>query len=281
MTVYADILFAVNAAVDYLLLRAAAALCADPMPRRRALLAAVIGGGAALCELLPASFFHTVWHKLLTFLLMVIAAFGFRRRALRPAVLTLLCTAALAGLLLVLRRLLTLPLVILRGTVYYPVTARVLIFVSGLCYFLSALCFSGALRHGKGELIPLTLRAGGRKVAVTSLYDTGNALRDPMTGRAVAVLTKSRFCELCGIAPSLLPGGDAAAALRRLCELCPSERFLLVPYRTVGTADGLLPCVCCTALIGRRRKPVRLLAALSPTPMAQDGYEALIGGQIV
>ena len=279
MTVYADVLFFVNAAVDYLLLRVGAKLCAYPLSRRRTLLAAVFGGLFAAAQLAPLPFFHTPWCKALCFLVMAAIAFGVRKRALRPAALTFLCSAALAGVFLLLVRVFSVPMMILRGTVYYPVTARVLILVSGLCYALCAACFAGALRHGAGEIVPLRLALGGHVVEVSSLYDTGNGLRDPLSGKGVVVLSPAPFAELVGLPETALPA-DPVSALTVLAARLPENAVRLIPYRAVG-ASGMLAAVQCAAQLGKKRKPVKVLVALSPTPMAESGYEALIGGTVV
>ena len=276
MTVYADILFFVNAAVDYLLLRVGAKLCAYPFSRLRALLAAVFGGLFAAVQLVPLPFLHTVWCKALCFLAMTAMAFGIRKRALRPAALTLLCSAALAGVFLLLVRVFSVPMMILRGTVYYPVTAKVLILVSGLCYALCAACFAGALRHGAGEIVPLRLALGGRVIEVPSLYDTGNGLRDPLSGKGVVVLSPACFAELVGLPAAAIPA-DPIGALTVLSAHLPESAARLIPYRAVG-ASGILPAIQCTAQFEKKQKPIKVLAALSPSPMAEGGYEALIGG---
>lgn len=278
MTVYADILFLVNAAVDYLLFRVGAKLCAYPLSRRRALLAALFGGLFALAQLAPVPLLHTAWCKGLSFLIMAALAFGIKRRALRPTALTLLCSSALAGVFLILVRVFSVPMMILRGTVYYPVTAKVLILVSGLCYLLCAACFAGALRHSAGEVVPLRLALDGRIMEVPSLYDTGNGLRDPMSGKGVVVLSPACFAELVGLPSAVIPD-DPIGALSVLSAHLPESAARLVPYRAVG-AKGLLPAVGCTAQLGKKRKPVKVLAARSPTPMAEGGYEALIGGTV-
>lgn len=279
MTVYADVLFFVNAAVDYLLLRVGATLCAYPLSRRRALLAAALGGLFAALQLAKLPLLHTVWGKALCFLAMTAVAFGVRKRALRPAALTLLCSAALAGVFLLLVRVFSVPMMILRGTVYYPVTAKVLVLVSGLCYALCAFCFAGALRHGAGEIVPLRLALDGRIVEVPSLYDTGNGLRDPFSGKGVVVLSPACFAELVGLPRSAIPA-DPVGAVGVLSAHLPENAARLIPYRAVG-ASGMLPAVCCTAQLERKRKPVKVLVALSPTSMAEGGYEALIGGTVL
>ncbi len=77
----------------------------------------------------------------------------------------------------------------------------------------------------------------GRTQTVTALHDTGNTLRDPVSGRAALVLEQKA-------AEALWPGEMAAVLTlpltpeEKMARLyrqgCP-VRFTLLPFRAVGT----------------------------------------------
>lgn len=274
MTVYGDVVFAVNAVPDFLLLLLGARLCGYPVRRWRAAVAAAVGGLYAVAVVLPVPpFFRSGWCQALCFLAMAACAYGVRRRAIRPALLTLLCGAAFAGVAYALTQTLSAEFVTLRGRVYYPASARMLLALAGAFYFAAGLIAAGAARHGGRELLPLRIACGERAVSVTALYDTGNTLRDPVSGQPVIVLCAARSRELLGDAP----GADASEWV----ALHPSCRARLVPYRAVGTAGGLLAAVPCRVSIGKHKEK-NALVALSPTPLSDGGaYEALIGGMMI
>lgn len=277
MTVYGDVVFAVNTAVNFLLLLLGARLCGRPLRRLRSLGAAALGGGYAVAVLL-FPILSAVWLKLLCFLLMAGIAYGFRPSALRPTVVTLLCSAALAGCMILLTGWLHLELVTFRGTVYYPVTARFLILTAGIFYLAAALLAAGALR-GAGKTYPLWLTLNGRTVCVTSFHDTGNGLTDPISGKPVIVLDWRRGTELLNVPAGETLFRDPVQALDVLGAQCPEARLRLIPYSAVG-GTGLLLAAPCTAKVGRRKQqPV--LAAFSPDPVSDGSYEALIGGTIL
>lgn len=280
MTVYGDVVFAVNAAVDFLLLLLGGRLCGYPVRRRRAALGAAVGGLYAVAVLLPVpAFFRSGWCQGLCFLVMAAAAYGVRKKAIRPAALTLLCGAALAGVAVALTEALSLSLVTLQGRVYYPLTARMLILLAGIFYLAAALLAAGTIRHGRGETAPLELSADGRRIRVSALRDTGNTLTDPVTGRPVVVLEWERGRELLGL-PSSPPPTDPARWVEEMDRLRPDLRLRLVPYRAVGVDHGMLAAIPCQVKAKHgRAKPV--LAAVSPTPVSDGGaYEALIGGTV-
>ena len=134
--------------------------------------------------------------------------------------------------------------------------------------------------QAEGGLCPLTLTKGEKTLRLLALIDTGNTLRDPLTGEGVVVLD-------CGRAGALVPelAGVPAQAFQRPVELL--ARFAgeepdlrLLPYQAVGVPCGLLLAVRVDeAAWGGQRRP-RCLCALSPTPLSDGGgYHALVGGE--
>ena len=157
MTVYADVVFAVNCTVDFLLLFLAARLCGSPARLARIIAAAALGGIYAVAVFLPGlGLFAEIPGQAGCFMLMAGIAYGFRKRSLRPAAVMLLCAAAFAGVLLLLSRTLC-PQLAVYGGVCYPVTARTLLLLAGAFSAAAALLTSGLFRHGAAEYVPLTL----------------------------------------------------------------------------------------------------------------------------
>ena len=169
---------------------------------------------------------------------------------------------------------------LLPGGVFYPLRARAILFLAALCCGLCHLILSRVTAHS-GQLIPLTIRLGPHAVPLTALLDTGNTLKDPLTGEPVLVVDA-------GVAARLLPDAglnaaalaDPAGLFAFLSEQYPSDRFRLIPYRAVGTASGLLLAVRCS-VTGKSGRSEPKLVAFSPTPVSQTGeFDALIGGVV-
>jgi hypothetical protein len=98
-----------------------------------------------------------------------------------------------------------------------------------------------------------------------ALRDTGNTLRDPITGEAVTVLSPA-LGEKLGIPEEVLrdPAGAMLPGLR------------LIPARTVG-GGGLLAAVRCDSVtIGGRA--VGTLVAFAREDFGNGEYQALTGG---
>lgn len=279
MTVYLDTAFAVNGSVNYLLLLSAAYLAGAPLRRGRFLLAAVLGGLYAAASFVPAlAFLRTAGMKAVLLAVMALTAFGARRQTVKLALLFAAISAALAGAAMLAAQLLRLDPLLLPGGVFYPLRARAILFLAALCCGLCHLIFSRVTAHS-GQLVPLTLRIGTRTVPLTALLDTGNTLKDPLTGDSVLVVDGSIAAQLlpdAGLSTASL--ADPAGLFASLSERYPFCRFRLIPYRAVGTVSGLLLAVRCE-VSGKSGKPELKLVAFSPTPVSQTGeFDALIGG---
>jgi len=282
MTVYADVVFAVNTVVNYLLLLLGARLTGFPARPLRSLLAAAVGGGYAVCVLLPAlAFMGTWWGKTACFVLMCMSAYGFRRKAFRTGITTLLCGGALAGFVFLLTQVFSVGIVVFGGHVYYPLASKVLILLAGCFYLAAALLMAGTMKHGSRELLPLQLRIGENCVTVRALLDTGHTLVDPISGKPVVVLEWQTGAELLGVRATEAMFQDPTTGLDALNKAVPACRLRLVPYRCIGKNSGMLLAAPCRVKAGKRRETAAL-AALSPNPVSDGGnYEALIGGAFV
>ena len=268
MTVYLDTAFAVNGSVNYLLLLSAAYLAGAPLRRGRFLLAAALGGLYAAASFVPAlAFLRTAGMKAVLLAVMALTAFGARRQTVKLALLFAAISAALAGAAMLAAQLLRLDPLLLPGGVFYPLRARAILFLAALCCGLCHLIFSRVTAHS-GQLVPLT-----------ALLDTGNTLKDPLTGDSVLVVDGSIAAQLlpdAGLSTASL--ADPAGLFASLSEQYPFCRFRLIPYRAVGTVSGLLLAVRCE-VSGKSGKPELKLVAFSPTPVSQTGeFDALIGG---
>jgi len=280
MTVYADVVFAVNTVVNYLLLLLGARLTGYPTKPWRAFCGASVGGGYAVCVLLPTlAFLAAPWGKAVCFVLMCMTAYGIRKKAVRPGAVSFLCGGALAGFVLLLSRILPQEIALF-GSVYYPLASRMLVLMAGGFYLAAAILLAGSMRHGAGDVAQILLEHEGRKIRVGALRDSGNTLYDAVTGKPVVVLEWQRGAELLQMPLSAEDAQDAPSAMERLKKQHPQEKFRLIAFRAVGTENGLLLAVPCTAKVDRRKKTA-VLAAFSPGPVSDGGgYEALIGGTL-
>jgi len=255
LIVYWDLVAAWNFALDYLLLLGTLRLAGRPIRRRRLALGAALGAGyavAALAAPLP------LWTLTGAAALVCLAAFG-RARYVRLTLLFLLLACALGGAVLLLGRASGGMTRLARGMVLAELPWGVFLGAAGLSWLLLTVIFRGGAKRGDGDFVRARVEYGGRRVDVTLLRDTGNALTDPLTGEGVPVIEETVLAPLFAE-----QGGRAATYLS----------FTTLHVSTVGGADTALRAFRCARLtVDGRTLGARLIAL---TPEAFGGpYQGL------
>ena len=219
MTVYLDSVFALNFAVNWLLLRAAARLGAAAVRPRRIAAAAALGAAYAVAVYLPGCGVLAGWAgKLAVTAALLAVAFGLRRETLRLAAVfggvTLALCGAVYGLELLKHGR------VRPGALWYPVTFSSLVLTAGGVYAATRLLLP-RLSHAPDSVVPVRLTLGGRRVFLSALRDSGNTLCDPVTGEAVLVADWRCACSGSTRASSPSAPSERAAAC---CSPCRARR---------------------------------------------------------
>lgn len=278
MVVYLDSLFLLNFGVDALLLSAARRLSRSGRSRLRTLLAAALGA------LYAAALFALPWawlgHPLTRVALAVLMACICTGRSGRTGALLglfLMLSLSLAGGVL----LLTLTGVgRMSSAAGVPVslsdTQLLLLCAAGEYLLCSTVC--ALTRRNGSATVPVLLRCQGRTVLLRALVDSGNLLRDPLTGKPVLVVSREAAAGL--FPPDLRPTDEDLRRAEALCTRLTRDwepgRVRLLPYHAVGSAQGLLLAVRVDRMeVGGKRYDNRL-AAISPDGFT-GGVQAIIG----
>ena len=131
-------------------------------------------------------------------------------------------------------------------------------------------------------MLQVTISVGGRTQVVTALHDTGNTLRDPVSGCPALVLER-RAAETLWTPEVAQVLAESAAPEEKMARLhrigCP-VRFTLLPFRAVGTDAGLLLAARSDYIEVNGRRYPRTPVALSEQPVSDGGgYHALWGAE--
>ena len=252
--VYADVVMGLNFLVDFLLLMGTNQLAGfPPSPGRTALAAALGAAYSGLC-LLPGFSFLAGWFwRLVFFSLMGAAAFGANRSALRRGVIFLGLSMALGGIAL--------------G--FGSVDLTMLILAAAGLWLLCRLGMQGL---GEQSYIPVELPWQGRRLKLLALRDTGNTLRDPLTGEQVLVAGADVAEELLGLQSEQLRHPVETLAKGTL----PGLR--LIPYRAVGQPGGMLLALRFPGAVIGKEKGVPLVAFAPQALGRGEAYRMLTGG---
>lgn len=251
--VYVDLLFLINAAMDGLCLCLTARLLHRRISRWRVLAAAVLGGGYAVASLFWETGRGTaILLDLLVCLLLCAVAFGspfakggrFPRRFPQMTLLYLLLSLILGGIMTALFSLfnrlgLTEALEgLFGGEDGSGDGAEPWLFgLVALVGSILTLWGGRFLRGGRvSEVCRVKVTLGGRQVTLEGMTDTGNLLRDPLSGRAVICADEGAIGSILShdLAHYLSGKGDPAPLSED-----SARRVRVIPARTAA-GDSLL-----------------------------------------
>ena len=251
---YIDSLFWLELTADTLLLWASGKLCAARRHIWRLGLAGTFGAAYAVLTVFftPAA---SLCGKAAALLGMLLIAYGGEKRLWRLLLSFLCMCAVFSGV--------TLAVTLAAG----KNSARALLFSLGVSLGVCSLPFRFAGR--RGGTAELTLRGDGGTVTIPALLDTGNELREPISGRPVILASEDALLPLFPAETRRILADTALlSAPERLTRL--GRGFRLLPVETaVGTGLTLAFRVSSVAVDGRERGGG--WAAFSPQPIRTSG----------
>ncbi len=252
MTAYINSVFFLNFLVNLLLLSATDRLCGFPAKPVRIVLGALLGGVYTAGCLFPGfQFLGNILWRIVSLALITAVAYGVSKSAVRRGFIFALLSMALGGIVTGMGKNGFWSIVCGAGTV-------------------CLLCFLGFRgRIDSASYIPVELSYGDKCLRIMALQDTGNTLRDPITGQAVLVVGADTALELLGLTRSQLqnPVGSVGAL--------PGLR--LIPYHSIGARSFLLAIKLKNVKIGAWQGST--LVAFAPEGLSAEGsYQALTGG---
>ena len=243
-----------NMVVDFLLLMGANTLAGFPADLKRTVAAATLGGiYGGMCLLPGFVFLGKLFWRCVFLGLMGLTAFGWNRGSLKRTGIFLLLSMSMAGVAL---------LVDSDRAVMLAVSAVVV-------WLLCRISFGGSV--GGKEYVPVKIRYQNREIQVLALRDTGNSLKDPVTGQGVLILGAEAATKLTGLTRQQL-----ASPLETMTKgVLPGLR--LIPYTAVGRGGMLLAFAFEEVTIGQKKG--RALVAFDPGGLGTEQmYQALTGG---
>ena len=233
-------------AVDVLLLSAAGRLWGERGHPLRLMAGGILGVIFASLSMLPGFGFlsHFLW-RLCSLLLTGLLAFGMSKVSLPKIALFAVLHLSLGGI-----------------TGEKQQMMAMLLGAAGI----GLSCMVVGRKH---NLVAVELTYGDQTMRIKALRDTGNTLRDPITGKQVLVVGADVAEELTGLTVNMLQ--DPVAFLHAI----PGLR--LIPYHTIGNTGFLLALKLTEVRIGNRKGSA--LVAFSPQLLGKH-YQALTGGTV-
>ena len=252
---YLTVVMILNIMVHFLLLLATNRLTGYPQCVARCLLGAGIGGVyGAVCMLPVLHFLGNILWRCGFLCVMGLAAYGISKSGIQRCMLFLLLNMAMGGIASGAGT----------GGIWSAIAGGVIFCVAGYL----GLCTLAT----RQEYVEVELRKGEKQEKLLALRDTGNTLRDPVSGQSVLVADARSADALLGL---------SRQQLRSPVETVASgvvQGLRLIPYRAVGQPGGMLVAI--------RLEQVRIgswqgsaVVAFAPDGLGEENtYRALTGG---
>ena len=252
---YLDLVIALNLLVNFLLLVGTNRIAGYPQSWGRQLLGACLGAlYGAICVFPGMYFLGNVCWRIIFLLLIGLLCFGFHINAIRRIILFMFLSFALGG-------------------VVFGLDQKGFWGIVGSAMLLCAFCFFGfGCRFDSLEFIPVELSYKDNTMSLLALQDTGNILRDPITGQRVMVASAEVGMKLLGLTKEQLSSPVETVA----SGVIPGLRLL--PFRTVGQQRGFLLTAKLDRVVIGKQEGVPLVAFSSERLDEEGTYQALTGG---
>ncbi len=276
--VYLDVLFVLNFAMDYCILRCASALSGRPATVWRLSFAAGFGAlYASGCVMVPMLSALPV--RIASSIVMTATAFSVHnvRLLVRQTLLVLLVTFVFGGAVTALEQLSGASLV-QDGVIVAQISRRVLFASALLAYGLSCLVFRNQAKATRPRGESVCICCGEQQSQVFLLVDSGNTLRDPMTGKPVLLLTRDAAIRILPEQQRFVPRKlkqDNAAELVQQTQQNGVMGWRLLAFHSVG-GGGLLPCFCPRAVVRADGCAYDCMVAVSVADICSGEFDGLI-----
>lgn len=237
MVIYADVLFLINLAVNYLALLGTAKVCGKQTRRMKILAGAAIGAIYAVVSVLNGLQFlvHPLF-KISVGILMSMCAFMGCKSLFKITAVFFVISALFGGVVFAVSVFFEAPF----GNAFYtPVTLKILVPSFAVTYAVISIVFKRMAVRNR-SIVEAEVRMDKRRVTLLALEDSGNQLIDPVSGKTVMIAELEKILPLFeeNTQTLLKQSGNVSETFVKLSD--KGNRFRLIPFRTVGISEGLL-----------------------------------------
>lgn len=286
--VYADILFLINFSMDYLCLYICAKAMHLPVKLHKMLISASLGGIYSVLSLfLEFSAIANLIIDAMVCLILCIIVFADRDRSLSSTLLytflfigiSMMMGGCMTAVFNLLNRL-SLPLDTIEADSLSTYLFAILAVIAG---FISLR--SGELLSKRSSIKECTLKLSinGKECSLLALSDSGNLVKDPLSGKAVTIVDRNELCKIIDtdVFDRFLQGKDLLDSSLKL-------HLRLIPINTAGGRSTLVACrpeKTVIEIYDRHQKKklyeVDTLIAPSDIKNSANGYKAIIPAEIL
>ena len=249
MTIYLDIIIVENLIMNYIILYATGLISKSKISHLRIFLASAIG--AIYAVMVYISKLHIYSNMLLKIILSIIIVFvAFYpqnvKKMWKQLVLFYLTTFTFGGVATYLIYVLKPQNIVIKNGMYVGTYVLKVIFIGaivGTIILIISFKFAKNKITKKDMICKVKIKLNGKEVVLDTMVDTGNMLKEPLTGNPVVVVEKTSLYdlmpkEILNNTESIL-GGD----FEKIPEDIKNDyisRLKIIPFSSLGKQNGML-----------------------------------------
>ena len=292
MTVYLDVVLLENLCMNYIILFATGYIMKIKMKQLRLVASSLLGGIYAVIaylEILPI--YSNFGMKIILSILMVYLAFNSKsiKNLSKQLVIFYLTSFAFGGCAFALLYFIKPQNILMRNGVYvgtYPIKIALLGGIIGFIVTYIGFRVVKTKLHKKDMIYEIEIRIEEKTLNLKAMLDTGNLLKDPISGMPVVVVEKQ---QLYSILPAKLLdnidkliGGEGEILLDQIEEKGIFNRFRMIPFSSVGKQNGLMLGFKADQVILKREEEKQIqknviIGIFNQNLSRNNSYSALIG----
>ena len=249
MTIYIDIIIVENLIMNYIILYATGLILKSKKSYLRMFLASLIGAIYATLEyILKVNIYSNIILKTILSIIIVYVAFYPQniKKMCKQLLLFYVTTFTFGGIATYLIYVLKPQNIIIKNGMYVGTYVLKVIFIGAI---VGTIILAAAFKMAKNKLTKkdmlckVKIRLNGKEETVEAMVDTGNMLKEPITGTPVVVVERNSLYELLpkeilNNTESIL-GGD----FEKIPEEIKKEyvpKLKLIPFASLGKQNGML-----------------------------------------
>lgn len=272
MVIYADVLFFINLIFNCITLIILGKAAKLRVKARRIIAAGAAGAaGTVVIFCLEA---HYALLKALLAALMILCAYGLMdiKRISSVFAAFWLINAAVSGISAVLISLVSTGTdsVIKNGILYFDISGTLLFSILLVSYPLICLLSRGLRSRKNRAVYRAVIEKAGRSVYVDALFDSGNRLKEPITGRPVVVAEWTAVRDLF----------EAPVDFSELENKIEEYRLWIIPYNALGKTDGRIFAFPADRIQIEKRVTEHVFIGITDQMFAKE-YHALLNADLI
>lgn len=249
MTIYIDIIIVENLIMNYIILYATGLISQNKISHLRIIFASIIGAIYAVTEYISKlNIYSNILLKIILSIVIVFIAFYPQnvKKMFKLLVLFYLTTFTFGGVATYLIYVLKPQNIIIKNGMYVGTYVLKVIFIGaivGTIILIIAFKFAKNKITKKDMICKVKIKLNGKEIVLDTMVDTGNMLKEPLTGNPVVVVEKTSLYDLMPKEilnnTELILGGDFG----KIPENIKNEyisRLKIIPFSSLGKQNGML-----------------------------------------